>query len=377
MYEINDQEYQAIEEVLKSQKYFRYQGRDVSTISSKVERKIETIFNSPHALLCSSGTNALILALKTAGIGHSDEVIIPSFTFIATASAVLNVGAVPVVANIDDTLTICPKDVSSKITDKTKAIIPVHMDGLVCQMDELEKICQEHSLLMIEDVAQAIGGEYKGKKLGTIGDFGCFSFNVDKIITCGEGGLVLCKNEDSYKKMFALHDQASAYGPTMAEELVDYKSQLGHSMRISEIQSVFLDKQLDRLESILFRLRNKKKEFIRTLESSNISLSPLVDAAGDCGTSIHIICSDPLDCMAKAKQLLALGFKASPTYLRPAHACWQWFDLLNQNTPAEYNYEKSQFLQSVQILTSSLKISIDLDATSAQINQCVEILSKK
>src|SRR5262249_59400368 len=137
-----------------------------------------------------SGTGSLVTGLTALGIGPGDEVIVPAYTFIASAAAVLLCGAVPVIAEIDDTLTLDPADAERKITPQTKAIMPVHMRGIPSQMDEIMAIARRRGLLVIEDSAQADGGSYKGRRLGSIGDVGCFSMQVSKTITTGEGGIV-------------------------------------------------------------------------------------------------------------------------------------------------------------------------------------------
>src|SRR5690606_18694139 len=141
---------------------------------------------------------ALITALVGLGIGTGDEVIVPGYTYIASAAAVLTVGAIPVIAEVDDTLTLDPRDVERKITPLTKAIMPVHMRGLPAQMDEIMAIARRHGLKVIEDVAQANGGRYKGRMLGAIGDVGCFSFQHYKVITSGEGGMVVTDDDEVY-----------------------------------------------------------------------------------------------------------------------------------------------------------------------------------
>lgn len=204
MYKVGSEEVEAVSKVISSMRYFRYQGSEVQSLTDQLEKKFTHHFQTTHTLMVTSGTNAITCALAAAGIGPGDEVIIPSFTFVATAISVLEVGAVPRIINIDSTLCMDPNELRGAVNKRTKAVIPVHMDGLACDMDRIMEIAREKGILVIEDAAQAVGGSYKGKRLGTIGDMGCFSFNVDKIISCGEGGALVTNNQNYYKKSFLL-----------------------------------------------------------------------------------------------------------------------------------------------------------------------------
>ena len=166
----------------------------------ELEQEICKTFGSGYAQLTSSGTAALTTAMAALNIGYGDEVIMPTFTFVASFEAVLSVGAIPVLVDVDETLTLDPEAVKAAITPKTRCIMPVHMCGSMADMDALKQLCEEHDLVLIEDACQSIGGSYKGRKLGTIGDAGTFSFDFVKTITCGEGGVVMTNNEETYLK---------------------------------------------------------------------------------------------------------------------------------------------------------------------------------
>ncbi|MGZ5254504.1 MAG: DegT/DnrJ/EryC1/StrS family aminotransferase, partial [Flavitalea sp.] len=168
--------------------------------SKELEAAICEKFNCDYAQLVSSGTAALTTAMSALGIGYGDEVILPAFTFVASFEAVISVGAVPVLVDVDDTLTLSPDAVRAAITPQTKCVMPVHMCGSMADMDALVSICKEHNLILLEDACQSIGGTYKGKALGTIGDAGTFSFDFVKTMTCGEGGVVMSNREDVYIK---------------------------------------------------------------------------------------------------------------------------------------------------------------------------------
>src|SRR5215475_14101839 len=168
--------------------------------SKELEQEICKKFGCDYAQLTSSGISALTTVLAALGIGSGDEVIMPCFTFVASFESVLGVGAIPVLVDVDDTLTVNPEAVKKAITPKTKAIMPVHMCGSMADLDALIAICKEHNLILLEDACQSIGASFKGKALGTIGDAGTFSFDFVKTMTCGEGGVVMTNDKDLYIK---------------------------------------------------------------------------------------------------------------------------------------------------------------------------------
>ena len=217
--------------------------------ANDLEKAIEKRFDVNHAQLVSSGTAAVSMALVASGIGDGDEVIIPSFTFVASFEAILMIGAIPIVVDIDDTLTLDINSVISAITPKTKAIMPVHMCGSMANLNALKSICNKHSLLLIEDACQAIGGTYNGQSLGTIGDFGCFSFDFVKTVTCGEGGVVVTNNSKYAKNLDQFSDHGHDHnGYDRGAELHPF---LGYNFRISELNAAVGLAQFRRIDEFL------------------------------------------------------------------------------------------------------------------------------
>lgn len=230
-----------------------------------LERAIEKRFEVNHAQLVSSGTAAVSMALAAAGIGSGDEVIMPSFTFVASFEAILMLGATPMVVDIDDTLTLDIQSVKEAITSKTKAIMPVHMCGSMANLEALRSICSQHNLLLIEDACQAIGGTYKGQTLGTIGDLGCFSFDFVKTVTCGEGGAVITNHPEYAKHLDHYSDHGHDHvGLDRGAESHPF---LGYNFRISELNAAVGLAQFRRLDEFL--ALQKKHYFIlhQALES--------------------------------------------------------------------------------------------------------------
>lgn len=202
-----------------------------------------------HCQLVSSGTAALTVALAAAGVGAGDEVIMPTFTFVASFESIIATGAVPVLVDIDDTLTLDPKAVEAAITPKTKCVMPVHMCGAMADLDVLKAICDKHNLLLLEDACQAIGGTYKGTSLGAYGHLGCFSFDFVKTITCGEGGGVITNNEQYAVR--ADHYQDHGHDHVGNDRGAEGHPFLGYNYRISELQAAVGLGQLTQFDQIL------------------------------------------------------------------------------------------------------------------------------
>ena len=200
-----------------------------------LESELQKTLNTNHVQLVSSGTAAVSVALASAGVGAGDEVIMPTFTFVASFEAIMMLGAIPVLVDIDSTLTLDPKAVEAAITQNTKAVMVVQMCGSMGDMDTLKSICDNHNLIFVEDACQAIGGTYNGKSLGSIADVGCFSFDFVKTITCGEGGAVITNNKDYYLNADHYSDHGHDHmGNDRGAETHPF---LGYNFRISFLNS--------------------------------------------------------------------------------------------------------------------------------------------
>ena len=214
-----------------------------------LEIELQKTFQTQYAQLVSSGTAAVSVAMASAGIGAGDEVIMPTFTFVASFEAIMMLGATPVLVEIDDTLTLDPKAVENAITSKTKAVMVVHMCGSMADLDALQNICRRHKVLLIEDACQAIGATYKGKPLGSIGDLGCFSFDFVKTITCGEGGAVITNKKEFYLNSDHFSDHGHDHiGNDRGAETHPF---MGYNFRISELHAAVGLAQIRRLDEFL------------------------------------------------------------------------------------------------------------------------------
>lgn len=248
--------------------------------AQELEKAITEVFGAKYAQLTSSGTAALTTAMAALHIGAGDEVIMPAFTFVASFEAVLSVGAIPVLVDIDETLTLDPAAVRAAITPKTKCVMPVHMCGSMADLDALKQICAEHQLILLEDACQSIGGTYKGKALGTIGDAGTFSFDFVKTITCGEGGVVMTNSEDVYIQSDAYTDHGHDHkGVDRGADLHPY---LGYNFRISELHAAVGLAQIRKLDTFLSIQRKNNKALRAYLEAiPEVRFRKVPDEAGD------------------------------------------------------------------------------------------------
>lgn len=228
--------------------------------AKELEKELQSKLKVNHAQLVSSGTAAVSVALAVAGIGLGDEVIMPTFTFVASFEAIIMSGAVPVLVDIDDTLTLNPKAVEAAITPKTKAVMPVHMCGSMANLEALKAICKKHGLLLLEDSSQATGATYNGQALGTIGDLGCLSLDFVKIITCGEGGAVLTNNEKFAQ--FADHFSDHGHDHIGKDRGAEDHPFLGYNFRISELNAAVGLAQLRRLDEFV-AIQKKNYTIIR------------------------------------------------------------------------------------------------------------------
>lgn len=228
--------------------------------AKELEAELQNTFQTKYVQLVSSGTAAVSVALAAAGVGAGDEVIMPTFTFVASFEAIMMLGAIPILVDIDDTLCLNPEAVEKAITPKTKAIMVVQMCGSMGDMDALQAISNKHDILLVEDACQAIGGTYKGKPLGSIGDLGCFSFDFVKTITCGEGGAVITNNKEYY--INADHYSDHGHDHVGNDRGAEKHPFLGYNFRISELHAAVGFAQVKRLPEFL-EIQKKNFDILR------------------------------------------------------------------------------------------------------------------
>ena len=286
MYRMGEAEIRRIRRLIESGNIFRYgSGGECD----RFEAGWASHLGVKHARMTRSGTSALYTALVGLGVGPGDQVVVPAYTYMATALAVLSAGAIPVVADVDDSLTLSAEDLERRLTRHTRAVIPVHMVGLPCDMDGIMKVARRHDLLVLEDACQAVGGGYRGRALGSIGHAGAFSFNFFKNITCGEGGAFVTSSKAVYDRGSVAVDCCSFYwdadpeatdAPRSAEDL----QFAGHNFRASEFEGAILNVQLGRLDGMLARMRDQKKALTEAGEATGLTSIRNHSPDFECGT---------------------------------------------------------------------------------------------
>ncbi|MGY2007273.1 DegT/DnrJ/EryC1/StrS family aminotransferase [Nocardia gipuzkoensis] len=381
MYEFGDAEIAAATRVLTSQRLFRYM--DDAEETSSFEAEFAATIGAGHGLATSSGTSALICGLSALGVGPGDEVIIPAYGFVADVIAVLAAGAVPVVCEIDESLTMDPADVAARITPRTRVLMPVHMNGFASDMAGITELAAAHDLAVLEDACQAIGGSFRGRRLGTFGAAGAFSFNQAKIITAGEGGMLVTDDRDRYERAFIEHDASCvhdglAFGRPVFGGLGGY--------RMNEVSAAILRAQLLRLDSILERLRVRRDLLAGALaDLPGLTRIPERDPAGSCGTHVGYRLENA-EAVTALRELLAdeKAF-AMPTNAF-GHSFFEW-NMLHERRGAAHpgrNPLADRFVQgadalpvSREILDRSVVVGFGLDLDEAATEGIHRALSKE
>lgn len=337
--EIGEEEKKQVLEVLDRKYLFRYYGPE--NYPSKVrefELKFAEKMGSKYGLAVNSCTSALITSLVACGVGPGDEVIVTGYTFFASCAAIVGAKAIPVICEIDETLTMDPVDIEKKITPATKALVVVHMRGVPCDMDRIMGIARKHNLKVIEDCAQAVGGTYKGKYLGSIGDCGCYSFQYHKTITAGEGGMIITNDEKVYDRCMGYHDTAACWRPDrFAEQRYEGELFCGVNFRMSELTGAVMLAQLDKLDSLLSLMRRIQRRIIEQIkETKGIKVRPVNDPDGDTGICIMFYLDSREKVQKYAEALKAEGVNAAAVFnsgIPDWHIYTHWKHVINKMSP--------------------------------------------
>ena len=366
MYQIGREEAEAVRRVIESGKLFRYPSGEVSE-AAKFEREWEAKLGCKYAITVTSGTTALMCGLVGLGVGPGDEVIVPGYTFIASPHAVLAVGAIPVIAEIDESLGMDPADVEKRITPRTKAIMPVHMMGLPADLDAILAVGERHGIPIIEDACQAVGGSYKGKRLATHGKVGGFSFNYFKIISCGEGGSVVTDDEIVFQRAAVFHDGGSIFRDHAGE--FDIPIYAGMNFRTNNILAAVMREQLKRLDTILAGLRVEKRTTLGELaDVSAFRPNPQNEPEGDCGVCAPVLFETKAEAERFMARCEALGVSASSPINSGRHVYSNWSTVLEKRgahhpkmdpynlTDVEYEYTPDMCPRTLDILERTVSV---------------------
>jgi len=295
-------------------------------VTEQFEAAVADYVSVPHAVAVSSGTAGLHLCIRALGIGEGDEVIVPSFTFIAAANAIRYERAIPVFADIDPaTLNIDPQTIEQAITPRTRAILVVHTFGLPAEMKAILEIAQRHGLLVIEDACEAIGTEYNGCRVGSMGSAGVFAFYPNKQITTGEGGVVVTRDEGLARRIRALRNQ----GRYESDDWFQH-TELGYNYRISDINCALGLAQMGRLEEILQKRAEVASAYHRRLSAyRELCLPPIEAASGRISWFVYVVrvpgAHQERDAVMRglAAAGIASGRYFAPIHLQPSYAAWR------------------------------------------------------
>ena len=383
-----DAERKEVNDVLESGVLMRYgfDGmRNGHWKAKELEQEIQTRFGVKHAQLTTSGTTALNVALAILGVGAGDEVIMPTFTFVASFESIMMAGATPILVEIDDTLTLDPVAVEKAITPNTKVIMPVHMCGSMADLDALKAICDKHNIFLLEDACQAFAGTYKGKSLGTIGDAGCFSFDYVKTITCGEGGAVITNNSEIAK--FADHYSDHGHTHEGNDRGAEAHPFIGYNYRISELNAAVGLAQIRRIDDfIAIQKKNKKilKDALATIPE--VTFRRIPDEEGDSATFLSFFMPT-----AELSEKVVKAFKENNVdaywnyYANSWHYVRKWehlieaktlFPLSDQIKNGLQDLTKVEFPQSDDYISRNISCLIKLSWTEEEVKQRAENMVK-
>lgn len=376
MYRIGKEEIEAVARAINTKDFFKINGSGCEVLNFENEWK--TYMGTDYSLLMSSGFGAIVSALIGLGIGPGDEVIVPAYTYIATALAVTSVGAIPVIADIDETLTIDPAEVEKKISKNTKAVIPVHIQGFPCNLDAIKAIAEKHGIAIVEDACQSIGGRYKGRFLGTIGDAGAYSFNYYKVITAGEGGALVTNSRQIYERALIYHDSSAvAFFGTQLDGISEPLFG-GTEFRISDITGAIIREQLKKLPGITDDLHKNKFALIDMLKVPEI-VAPSHDSEGDCATTLSLRFDTADECNAFAEKCAENGLTITIPINTGKHIYTNWTQIMEKrgalhpamdpfkmeaNKGLQMDYTMDMCPKTLDLLARTAYIAIDPDRTA-------------
>lgn len=316
---MDEQETEAAARTCRSKTLFRYYGLNLQNEVSQLESEFAAYLGVRFALAVSSGTGALQVAMGALGIGPGDEVLIPGYFWVSTVAAVVRSGAIPVLVDCDDTFDMDPADAARKITPRTRAILVVHMGGVIGHIREIVALAQAHDLKVVEDCAQAAGASQRGIKAGAFGDLAIFSFQMNKHMTSGEGGMLVTRDEGLYRRAFAVHDLGYARNEAGRLVMDDPAMQLwGIGCRMSELTGAVARVQLKKLDRITRAMRTAKLTIKEALKDA-LTFREVPDPSGDAGSFLMTVLPTRAQSLAFVAALRAEGIVADKGGLYPIH----------------------------------------------------------
>ncbi len=376
MFRVGQKEVDAIAKVLLSGKLFRY---GIGGECERFERCYAKSLGVRHVCMTSSGTTALTAALAGLGVGPGDEVLVPACTYMATAVAVLGAGAIPVVVDIDESLTFSPKAAEAAIGPRTRAMVPVHMWGLACDMDPIMRLGRRKKLLVVEDACQAVGGAYKGRMLGSIGHAGAFSFNYYKNMTCGEGGAVVTDDAEAIQRARCMIDCCNFYWTGRKKDVAPFTS---NGSRASELEGAMLNVQLDRIGPMVRSMRRQKARILKETADTGLTPARINSLEWECGT--HVMYTLPTTEQADRFAALVHGTVCIKT---GRHVYTEWDPIfahrgahhpaldpftLPENAECRKEYTKDMCTASLDILARTVMLTTHPDNKRADVTAIIK-----
>jgi 8-amino-3,8-dideoxy-alpha-D-manno-octulosonate transaminase len=390
----DDQEIAAATRVIFNQSPFRFYGRKCTFEAQHFEEEAAAYYGVKHALATNSGSGALLLAMHAMDVGPGDEVIVPGYFWIAVSNTVLLRGAMPVICEVDMTLNMDPADLKKKITPKTRCVVAVHMFGGQANIEEIAKICREKKISLLEDSSQCNGASIHGRKLGSFGDIGISSLQLNKAITAGEGGMMLTSNSDYYEKAFARSDMGypRSGGISTAEAKSRFVT-VGEGRRFNEIAAAIMRVQLKKLPQITAAMAESKRIMEKGVKPT-VDCEPrkVIDPAGDLGSTQTIVFKNPADadafCAAGSKIVGKDAWFADVLKNWGLHIYYNCTNMVQKipvlpggfpwNLPenkGNYHYEKGTCPTTDALLTRSVGMSIPPDLSPLQREARIEAIN--
>jgi 8-amino-3,8-dideoxy-alpha-D-manno-octulosonate transaminase len=355
---------------------FRYYNPRPSRVS-EAEELMRKAIGVKHCLAVNSCTSALVAAYRALGIGAGDEVIVPAYTFFASAATVCAANAVPVIVDVDDSLNMDPAKAEAAITKRTKAIAPVHMRGAPAQMDALQDLSKRKGIPLVEDVAQACGGSFRGRKLGSIGALGCFSFDYYKITASGEGGFLTTDDPWLHTRAQSWHDTAACWRPErFARERRDGELFCGENYRMSELEGAVAMAQMRKLETMIAGYRRAASRIRAGVGTpAGLSWRKQTDPAGDTGSNLVFYLESADRAKRAIEAMKAEGVPAGGIYdakVRDWHVYTYWDHVMEKKPVAadglpwsaipaaeQPRYAKDMCPRTLELLSRAVIMDVD------------------
>jgi 8-amino-3,8-dideoxy-alpha-D-manno-octulosonate transaminase len=378
-------------EVLESQSLYRHYGPHPRHKAAELEQRFAAALGARHAVAVTSGTGALLVGLAALGVGPGDEVIVPTYTWVATINAVVTLGAVPVFVDIDESLTMDPRAAEAAITQATVAIVPVHMRGAAADIAPILGIAERHGLVVLEDAAQAVGGQYRGRRLGTFGNFGAFSLQYHKTITTGEGGMLVSDDTALFERAVRYHDQGSVRVEEL-DQMIPEDSPLiiGVNYRMSELTAAVGVAQLGKMDWIIGQMRAHKARAVRGIGGiPGLRLRPLADPAGETGATLIFSAASGEAATRMARALTAENVPARVPWTSGQHVYHHFDQLIERRFLSKRHcawecphyhgkatLRKGQFPRTDEILQQAIHIDLHPLLAESDVDDIVTAVDK-